>query len=270
MRALVLARGRGLRMRADDSSARLTLGQRHAASAGWKVLMPIGGRPFLDYVLSALADAGCREAGVVIGPEQRDAFLPYVHPSPATERRVRVTLVEQREPCGTADAVRSAAGWVGAEPFLVVNGDNLYPAAAVRSLMALEGPGTALFDRESLVHESNIPMDRVAEFALAELDATGNLARITEKPPAPTFGSIGGRALVSMNAWRFNRDVLRACEDVGPSARGEYELPAAVELAIARGVTMKAIVARGSVLDLSRQVDVEAVARRLALVDPRP
>ena len=257
-------------MRADDSSARLTGAQRQAASAGWKALMPIGGRPFLDYVLSSLADAGCRDAGVVIGPEQREAFQPYAHPPPGSERRVRVTLVEQREPRGTADAVRSAAGWAGAEPFLVVNGDTLYPAAALRSLIALDEPGVALFEREALVRESNIPPERVDQFALAELDGAGNLAHVIEKPPPAQIDRKGGRVLVSMNAWRFNREVLRACEAVGVSSRGEYELPAAVEWAIARGVKMKAIVVRGTVLDLSRQMDVEAVAGRLALIDPHP
>ena len=260
-------------MRADDASARLTEAQRRAAGAGWKALMPIAGRPFLDYVLTSLADAGCGEAGVVIGAEQRDDFSPYERPpagAPSATRRVAVTLIEQREPLGTADAVRSAATWVGAEPFLVVNGDNLYPVPALRSLVALDGPGAALFELDSVVRDGNLAPARAAAFALAELDLARNLARLMEKPPVDRIEQRGGRQLVSMNAWRFDPDVLRACQDVGRSERGEYELPAAVELAIARGVKMRAVVACGPVLDLSRQIDVEAVTRRLAGVDPHP
>ena len=60
-RALVLARGLGSRMRAEDPGVQLTPEQEKAASAGLKALIPIAGRPFLDYVLASLADAGIRD-----------------------------------------------------------------------------------------------------------------------------------------------------------------------------------------------------------------
>ena len=58
MKAVLLARGLGSRMK-QESDASLTAVQAAAAAAGAKGMMPIGPRPFLDYVLSALADAGC-------------------------------------------------------------------------------------------------------------------------------------------------------------------------------------------------------------------
>jgi molybdopterin-guanine dinucleotide biosynthesis protein A len=54
-RALVLARGLGSRMRNDEPGVHLTADQQRAADAGLKALMPIEGRPFLDYVLGSLA-----------------------------------------------------------------------------------------------------------------------------------------------------------------------------------------------------------------------
>jgi dTDP-glucose pyrophosphorylase len=73
-----------------------------------------------------------------------------------------------------------------------------------------------------------------------------------------------------MNAWRFDRRIFPACRDVTPSARSEFELPAAVQLAIARGVRFRAVPATGPMLDLSRQVDIVDVDRRLAGTEPRP
>jgi NDP-sugar pyrophosphorylase family protein len=67
-RAVILARGLGTRMRKADSTARMSGDQAHVASTGVKALIPIG-RPFLDYVLSALADAGVHRICLVIGPE---------------------------------------------------------------------------------------------------------------------------------------------------------------------------------------------------------
>jgi dTDP-glucose pyrophosphorylase len=70
-RTIVLARGLGTRMRAADPSARLSAEQQRAADAGLKAMIPLNGRPFLDYILSALADAGIRDAGLIVAPEHR-------------------------------------------------------------------------------------------------------------------------------------------------------------------------------------------------------
>lgn len=67
-KAVLLARGLGKRMRLADPSARLANEQVAAADAGMKAMISVG-RPFLDFVLSALADAGIRKACIVVGPE---------------------------------------------------------------------------------------------------------------------------------------------------------------------------------------------------------
>jgi UDP-N-acetylglucosamine diphosphorylase / glucose-1-phosphate thymidylyltransferase / UDP-N-acetylgalactosamine diphosphorylase / glucosamine-1-phosphate N-acetyltransferase / galactosamine-1-phosphate N-acetyltransferase len=72
-----------------------------------------------------------------------------------------------------------------------------------------------------------------------------------------------------MNVWKFDRRIFDACRDVPMSTRGEYELPEAVGLAVARGVKFQTFRARGAVLDLSRRSDVALVSRRLAGVEAR-
>src|SRR5918993_592787 len=57
LRAVVLARGLGRRMQLADD-VQLSEEQRRAADAGSKTLVPVAGRPFIDFVLNALADAG--------------------------------------------------------------------------------------------------------------------------------------------------------------------------------------------------------------------
>ena len=64
---MILARGLGSRMRREDGAA-LDPAQASVADTGVKAMIPIG-RPFLDYVLSGLADAGCDAVCLVIGPE---------------------------------------------------------------------------------------------------------------------------------------------------------------------------------------------------------
>ncbi|MGH7485528.1 MAG: nucleotidyltransferase family protein, partial [Steroidobacteraceae bacterium] len=72
---VVLARGLGTRMRTASPGDALDDDQRSAADAGLKAMISID-RPFLDYALSAYADAGLREVCLVVGPEH-DAIRDY-------------------------------------------------------------------------------------------------------------------------------------------------------------------------------------------------
>jgi len=252
-RAVVLARGLGTRMRAADPSAALSDSQRRAADAGLKPMMPIGGRPFLDYVLSALADAAVRDVALVCAPDYELVRRHYEWDAPPA--RLRLSFVVQREALGTADALRAAEA---------------YPVGVLRALGQQSEPAFPAFRRGELVRSGNIRDDQVQAFALVELDAGGYLARILEKPPPETLERAGDAALLSMNCWRFDQRIFQACHDVPRSPRGEFELPQAVMLAVERGVRFRAVPASGAVLDLSRRGDAAEISRRLATVTPRP
>ena len=263
----MLARGLGTRMRAADPDAPLTPEQRRAADAGLKSMMPVNGRPFLDFVLSSLADAGVTDIALVVAPDHQMLRRYYVDESPPS--RVHLNFVVQREARGTADAVLAAEAWTNGADFLALNADNLYPHRVLAQLATLDEPGLPAFDAEDLVRTGNIPAERVRAFASIELDDQEYLVRIVEKP-AGGLAIDRDRVLVSMNCWHFDARIFSACRDVPRSARGEFELPEAVGLAIARGVRFKAFRAPGPVLDLSRRADAADVAHRLAGVIPRP
>lgn len=260
-RAIILARGLGTRMRRDDAGAALDAAQAAVADAGMKGMIPIG-RPFLDYVISALADAGLTEVCLVIGPEHHAVREYYA--ALATDR-VRIHFAVQREPRGTADAVAAAQDFAGAATFLVLNSDNYYPVEAYRQLAALGGPGLVGFEREALVAHGNIPEERIRKFALVECDAAGVMTSIVEKPDEATYARLANHALVSMNLWSFSPVIFEACRRVRPSERGELELQDAVRIAM-RDLGERLVVIRlaGGVLDLSSRRDVAAVSERLA------
>jgi dTDP-glucose pyrophosphorylase len=278
MKAVLLARGLGSRMKQDApstslgaSDAPLTGAQAAAAAAGAKGMMPIGGvltRPFLDYVLGALADAGCTSVCFVVAPDH--AAIRDYYDGPGRPARLAIEYAVQPLADGTARAVQSAQAYAGRDPFLVLNSDNLYPAPVLRGLIDLDGPGLPAYELESLVHESGFPRDRVMGFAAIEIDDRGYLTRIIEKPGAEYYNATGSSALISMNVWRFDESIFAACRDVPLSARGEYELPEAVGVAVSRGQTFRTFRASGAVLDLSRRSDIALVNTRLAGVEPRP
>jgi dTDP-glucose pyrophosphorylase len=281
MRAVVLARGLGTRMRTPDPGAPLSDAQRRAADAGSKAMIPVHGRPFLDYVLSSLADAGIADVALVVAPDHDEMRRHYAAHPPA---RVTLAFVVQPEPLGTANAVAAVEPWTSGAPFLAMNADNLYPVPALQALAARDEPGLPAFDAEDLVRTSNIPAERIYSFAIIETDADGYLTAIVEKPDLPPKADLppeggshaalrvasGFSRKVSRNFWRFDARIFAACRDVPRSARGEFELPEAVGLASRRGVRFKSIPARGPVLDLSRRADTADVERRLAGRAPQP
>ena len=255
-------------MQAAGNGTSLSAAQSAAAAAGAKGMLPVGsGRPFLDYVLSALADAGCRDVCLIVAPDH-DVIRSYYEQT-GRPTRVRLSFAVQPEADGTARAVLAGRSFTGDDPFLVLNADNLYPVDVLRSLIALDGPGLPAFDSEALVQDSGFPAERVAAFALLEADAGGHLCGIIEKPSREQLAA-GTHALVSMNVWRFDARIFAACAAVPRSPRGEFELPDAVALACSRGVRFRVLPASGAVLDLTRQSDIPLVSARLAGMEPRP
>jgi glucose-1-phosphate thymidylyltransferase len=269
--AVILARGLGSRMRRAGAAdgASLTAEQRKAAEGGAKGMMPLGARPFLDYVLSALADAGIVDVTLVIGPEHhqvREYFTTIAPP-----RRVAVHFAVQAEPRGTADAVLSARDVVRDAPFLMLNSDNYYPVAAYSVLAALGAAGLVAFDADTLVREGGIEPERVLSYALVDFDDDGWLRAVREKPSADDPLVHRAQRWVSMNLWSFTPAIFEACARVRPSVRGELEIQDAVTIAMRDlGERFRVLPLRAGVLDLSSRADVALVAARLTALDPRP
>jgi glucose-1-phosphate thymidylyltransferase len=256
--AVILARGLGTRMRKADDTAILGTEQSAAADAGIKAMIPIK-RPFLDYVLSGLADAGFTRVCLVIGPEH-DAVRQYY--STVDASRLSIEIAIQEKPLGTADAVLAAEEFAGKEPFGVFNSDNYYPVTALRALRTTEAPAMIAFSRRALIEGGNFPVERLGRFGALDIDEEGLLRKIVRE----TNGS--DDVYASMNCWLFTKEIFDACRRVPLSARGELELPKAVELAIReQGMRVRAVRVDAPVLDMSSRGDIASVAARLENVE---
>lgn len=266
-KAVILARGLGTRMRAADRQVALDPAQAAAADRGVKAMMPVG-RPFLDYVLNSLADAGIGDACLVIGPEH-DAVRRYYEREVALQR-IRVGFAVQAEALGTADAVLAAERFTEDDPFLVLNADNLYPVQALAALRRLPAPATVGFTPGGLVRDGALPPSRIAKYALLDVAPDGRLRRVIEKPGDDADMLGADSTLVSMNCWLFDSAIFVACRAVPRSPRGELELPLAVQYAIDRlGMKVSVAITDSTVLDLSHRGDIPVVAERLRGVEVR-
>ena len=272
-KAIILAAGLGTRMRKSasgqsDSGQALSDQQSAVAAKGIKAMIPID-RPFLDYSLSSLADAGFRSICLVIGTDH-DQVRDYY--SRVVCDRIKIDFAVQSQPLGTAHALASATEFAGDDAVLVLNGDNYYPVDALQSARLAEGAATVGFQRDSLIANSNIPADRVTAYAVMQQDSEGYLKKIIEKPGADTLAPSvihsGLPRLISMNCWRFEPAIFESCRRIGQSSRGEYEMADAVMDSIEnQGQRYRVIPSDAGVLDLSHQEDIASVTRWLREVE---
>jgi glucose-1-phosphate thymidylyltransferase len=260
--AVILAAGRGTRMKKAHDTAQLTPHQAEVAQTGLKALIPVG-RPFIDYVLSGLADAGYKQVCLVVGPLD-DALRAHV--SSFRNHRLEIQYAVQQKALGTANALAAATEFVGDRPFALINSDNYYPQRALAALRLAAGSAVVGFRIEGL-RRGNISDERLKSFAILSANAYGTLQRIIEKPKDIPNLQANESPLISMNCWRFTPRIFEACQAIPRSSRGEFELTDAVSYAIdVLGERFQILVENEPVLDLSTRTDIEEVSRRLASI----
>ena len=265
-KVVILAAGGGTRMRQANAEAALSGQQAEMADRGIKALIPID-RPFLDYSLSCIAEAGYQRVCLVISPQQHQ-LREYCEGM--NSQRLQLEYVFQHEQRGTANALAAAEDFAGEDSVLVLNGDNYYPAEALRLLLATEGSALVGFERRGLVENSNIAADRVAAFSVIQSDDEGRLTNIVEKPALEFVEQLPEPVLISMNCWRLGPAIFEACRKIVPSPRGEYEITDAVMHTITEmGQMVRVVPFSGGVLDLSSRDDIESVTKRLQNIEVR-
>jgi bifunctional UDP-N-acetylglucosamine pyrophosphorylase/glucosamine-1-phosphate N-acetyltransferase len=186
MDAIILAAGLGTRLRPHTLQTP-------------KPLLPVQGRPILDWTLGALPKQVERVLVVVhyLG-EQVEAYL-----SRQTHFKQWRT-VRQETPRGTGDAVLACHEHLRSEHFLALNGDDLFAAADLAKLASCSAG--------VLCH----PVDEPRRFGIAFRKADGTLDRLVEKP------DLDGRQLANTGAYVFPRTVFDIPLTLSP--RGEYEV----------------------------------------------
>ena len=145
-----------------------------------KQMLPIAGRPMIEWVVGRLAQFGVDEVVLSLG-YRPDAFIE-AYPDQVCAG-VPIRYVTEPEPLGTAGAVRFAAREAGLDDtFLVLNGD---------VLTDLDVGALIDFHRERGA-EGTIALHRVEDpsaFGVVPTDDAGRVVAFVEKPPkdeAPT------------------------------------------------------------------------------------
>ena len=227
MKALVLAGGSGTRLRPIT----------HTSA---KQLVPLANRPILFYGLDAIAAAGIREVGLVVGEFEPD-FRAAV--GNGDEFGLEVTYLRQDAPRGLAHGVLIARDFLGDEPFLMYLGDNVVVGGVTDFVRQFEKASP-----DALVLLAHV--DRPEQFGVAELDAQGRLVGLVEKPKVPRSD------LALVGAYLFGPAIHEAVAGIKPSGRGELEITDAIQWLVAHGKVVDTQVLERPFIDTGKLQDL--------------
>lgn len=87
-----------------------------------KALIPVKGKPVIEYTIETLRDAGVKDIIIAIG-HMGDKIKEAL--GAGQKYGVRISYSEEHEPAGSAGALKLAQALIHSEPFWVVNGDIL-------------------------------------------------------------------------------------------------------------------------------------------------
>lgn len=152
--------------------------------------------------------AGIRDIGIVIQPQFRDDFEKTLQEE---KMDANITLIDQPDALGMAYAVWMAREFVQNRVCLVLAGDSVNNFDFTPALNWF-GKWANIFARR----ESDSTIQKAS--GVVEVDDTGKVVRITEKPDVPASDLL-------QIAWGiYDATLFERIEKLSPSPRGEYEI----------------------------------------------
>ena len=175
-----------------------------------KQLLPVYDKPLIYYPLSVLMLADVREILIISTPQS----VPHIRNllGDGHQLGLELSYAVQDQPRGIADAYRIGADHVAGRPSALVLGDNVF-----------HGTGFGPLLRESFASVDGVtmfgyPVSDPERYGIGEIDATGRLVSLVEKPRRPQSNN----AITGL--YLYDADVVEIAAGLRPSHRGELEI----------------------------------------------
>lgn len=211
MKALILAGGAGTRLRPIT----------HTRA---KQLVPVANKPILFYGLEAMAEAGIKQVGMIVGDTAAEVKAAV---GDGSQWGLEVTYLPQSAPLGLAHCVLIAREFLAGEDFVMYLGDNLIRQGVKGFVDRFEVERRQFEPAAAHILLAQVPDPQ--RFGVAELDAGGQVVRLVEKPADPQSN------LALVGVYLFGPAIHEAVAAIAPSERGELEITDAIQWLVDHG-----------------------------------
>lgn len=171
-----------------------------------KQLLPVYNKPMIYYPLHTLLKAGIKDILIIVAPERSGDFLNLL--GSGKQFGARFAYEVQDKPEGIAQALMIGKDFIEGDKCTLILGDNIY-TDDFSDAIANHEEGAKIFVKE--VHDPE-------RFGVVEMDESGNVVSIEEKPSAPKSN------YAQTGLYVYDDMVTEYVEGLQPSARGEYEI----------------------------------------------
>ncbi|GAA4184196.1 glucose-1-phosphate thymidylyltransferase RfbA [Streptosporangium oxazolinicum] len=196
-----------------------------------KQLLPVNDKPMIYYPLSVLMLIGVRDILIISTPADVPRFESLL--GDGSQLGLRIDYAVQDEPGGIAQAFTIGADHIGNDSVALILGDNIFHGTAFSDLLLEKSKdvrGCVLFGSEVRDPE---------RYGIAEIDASGRLLSIEEKPASPRSN------LAITGLYFYDNDVVDITKNLRPSPRGELEISDVNQVYLSRGQANLVVLGRG-------------------------
>ena len=174
-----------------------------------KQLLPVYDKPLIHYPISTLMAAGIREILIITTPQDEHLFKTLL--GDGSEIGVSFEFRSQEKPAGIPQAFLIGEDFIGGQKVALILGDNIFFGSGL-------GRQLATYLKTTGAHVFGYSVRDPERYGVAEIDSSGNVLSLEEKPSTPRSD------IAVTGLYFYDNSVISRTKSLRPSARGELEI----------------------------------------------